>query len=49
MRLQIEELKRGLRDASDHKITERKKYDELKSKFRVLLDKAKLKGVNDFP
>lgn len=38
-----------MREASDQKLSERRKYEQLKTKYRALLDKAKLKGVQDLP
>jgi hypothetical protein len=38
-----------LREATDKKNAERKKYEELKKTFRVVCDKARLKGCLDIP
>lgn len=41
-------LKKELKEANDRKASERKKYEELKAKYRTLSEKAKQKGIKDY-
>jgi hypothetical protein len=38
-------MSRNVKEANEKRAAERKKYDELKAKYRILCEKAKMKGV----
>lgn len=38
-----------LKETKDKKTADRKRYDELKVKYKALSEKAKIKGVNEIP
>ncbi len=47
LKLFIDQQRKDLKECNDKKNAERKKYDELKVKYRALTEKAKQKGVKD--
>lgn len=48
LKTSVASLKKELKEAGDRKAGERKKYDELKLKYRTLSEKAKQKGIKDY-
>lgn len=49
MRGTIDALKREIKDSSERKNVAAKKYEELRKNYRILSDKARLKGISDIP
>lgn len=47
----IDALRKEAKEASDRKVADRKKYEDLKAKFRLLSEKARTRGMreNDIP
>lgn len=51
LRKTIDALRKEAKEANDRKAADRKKYEDLKAKFRLLSEKARTKGMreNDIP